>query len=384
MRVRIGDILSSPRQIKGGSPQGTLLGNLLFILTTDVIDQAEDYENILHSSGSSQGDSNGSNSSAEVTFQNIGNVDLGSEESGDLTIDATIEDRQVDDEIAVNKFVDDFLAIERILKTDGFDIYEEQSPTRMLHASGSQEMFNSLKRRAKEVGLTINEEKTQLLCISDSRGYETRSFIELGNRMTSGEEMKILGFYFHSRPDAAAHVSHLKEKYRKRAWIIRHLKKAGVPSSDLVSIYFSMVRSVLEYASGAFHTLLSQEETRELERLQRMSLKTIFGHHLSYEEILKQNGIQTLEERRSQALDKLAIKLSNNGRFKDWLPEQEFQHYNLRKELVYKEKYARTDRLYRSPLYAIRRRLNTITGTKTVEYAATASTAENENSNQKT
>ena len=38
MNVRIGSTLSSPRPIRGGSPQGTLLGNLLFTLSTNRIE----------------------------------------------------------------------------------------------------------------------------------------------------------------------------------------------------------------------------------------------------------------------------------------------------------------------------------------------------------
>ena len=42
MRARIGNTLSDPLTIKGGSPQGTLLGNLLFTLTTDKIEEDPD------------------------------------------------------------------------------------------------------------------------------------------------------------------------------------------------------------------------------------------------------------------------------------------------------------------------------------------------------
>ena len=35
MLFRVGDSLSSPRPLNGGSPQGTLLGNFMFIITTD-------------------------------------------------------------------------------------------------------------------------------------------------------------------------------------------------------------------------------------------------------------------------------------------------------------------------------------------------------------
>ena len=39
MRFKIGNTLSTPRPLKGGSPQGTLLGNFMFIITTDSLEE---------------------------------------------------------------------------------------------------------------------------------------------------------------------------------------------------------------------------------------------------------------------------------------------------------------------------------------------------------
>ena len=39
MKLKVGDTLSEGRNIRGGSPQGTLLGNFLFIITTDNLEQ---------------------------------------------------------------------------------------------------------------------------------------------------------------------------------------------------------------------------------------------------------------------------------------------------------------------------------------------------------
>ena len=38
MRVRVGNVFSDPKHVKGGSPQGSILGNYLFCLTTDNLD----------------------------------------------------------------------------------------------------------------------------------------------------------------------------------------------------------------------------------------------------------------------------------------------------------------------------------------------------------
>lgn len=41
MCFKVGNSLSSSRKLRGGSPQGTILGNFLFILTTDELELAE-------------------------------------------------------------------------------------------------------------------------------------------------------------------------------------------------------------------------------------------------------------------------------------------------------------------------------------------------------
>ena len=39
MRVRVDQDMSDPLQINGGSPQGTLLGNLIFIVATSELEK---------------------------------------------------------------------------------------------------------------------------------------------------------------------------------------------------------------------------------------------------------------------------------------------------------------------------------------------------------
>ena len=90
------------------------------------------------------------------------------------------------------------------------------------------------------------------------------------------------------------------------------------------------------------------------------TLKTIFGYKKSYAAALEDSGLEPLYERRQTCFDRFAIKLANNPDYNHWLPRTVFTGYDLREELIYVEKFAATDRLRNSPLYAIRRRLNEI------------------------
>ena len=67
--------------------------------------------------------------------------------------------------------------------------------------------------------------------------------------------------------------------------------------------------------------------------------------------------MRTLDERRKQALKKFAEKAVASPQFTHWFPKNQNQT-SQRLGKVYEEKHARSDRLYYSPLYTMRRALN--------------------------
>ena len=80
----------------------------------------------------------------------------------------------------------------------------------------------------------------------------------------------------------------------------------------------------------------------------------------SYTELLERANIPSLASRRLRMVDKFILKAAAHPSHKHWFPAKQMSGYGLRNELVYKEKKARTSRLYNSPLYFYRRRLNCI------------------------
>ena len=113
-------------------------------------------------------------------------------------------------------------------------------------------------------------------------------------------------------------------------------------------MYKTLIRPVIEYMSSIYYSRLTLDQRKELEKLQRNVLNA---------EALEMSGLQTLEERRQDCFDRFAIKLANNEEYSSWLPKTKFTGYNLRKEVIYDEYFAATDRLRNNPLYPIRRRL---------------------------
>ena len=116
----------------------------------------------------------------------------------------------------------------------------------------------------------------------------------------------MLSFVFGRRPTAAAHVMHIKKKFYCTLWVIRHMQKANTSKADLVAIYKTYILPVIEYCSAVYHHLLTVEFDCELEQLQSVALKLIFGRKTFYALAMKNAGLRTLRQRQNENFERLA------------------------------------------------------------------------------
>ena len=107
-----------------------------------------------------------------------------------------------------------------------------------------------------------------------------------------------------------------------------------------------------------FHSMLTDGQDESLERLQTHALKCIYGPGISGRRMREMAGLDTLRDRRIAQCDRFASKCANSERFSDWFPKNLARRSTKRKEEMYKEEYASCNRLYNSPLFYMRRRLN--------------------------
>jgi hypothetical protein len=202
-------------------------------------------------------------------------------------------------------------------------------------------------------------EKTAILAISDAQGYEPEIYFEeaggkeLSSKASTG---KFLGFTFGSKPNVTAHIDSVVKKTRRKLWILRHLRAFGFSETELVEVYTSIIRAGIEFSSVVYHSMLTGEQVKTLERLQYQSLKCIFGLQLSYRAVLEAANLQPLSERRELACEKFAKKCVN-GKYSHWFPLKQ-RRPGLREQKIYLEQYARCDRLRNTPVFYMRRLLN--------------------------
>ena len=179
-----------------------------------------------------------------------------------------------------------------------------------------------------------------------------------GDEIQCSDSMVLLGFKFSNRPNVSAHIDLIVNKFNIRLWLIRHLIQAGVDQKDIVTIFATVIRPVIEYAAPVYQPMMTATHVEQIKKLQQRALKVIYGQKTSYSKTLEASGLPTLAERRKEIMKKFVKKISISKTFERWIPTHRPYSYGLRNELKYQEENAHTERLYNSPIFYIRRLLN--------------------------
>ena len=264
----------------------------------------------------------------------------------------------IDRPLSCMKYVDDCLSIEKLPFLGGERVNANGVENIPVRAVKSESHFRTVEYNAERKGMQINALKTKMFCISNAWSYLPHPYLLTtdGTVLRPSETLKILGCHFSSVPTVREHLRVMLKKFKCRIWSLRHLKRNGFTQGELVRAYVAMIRP---YCSVVFHSLITQSDSNELERVQGQALKVIFGWKHSYRELLAKSGLERLETRREARFIKLAEKMSESPRFSTWFPRQLYRgEVATRRREKFKIYPSTTERYKRSPLNQMRRRLN--------------------------
>ena len=246
MSVRVGNEKSNPRSVPGGSPQGSIMGNFLFCSTTNTFTQLDGESRSLtpyisdnistdtNTSGSPQASrpnetchiSTPSARGQFAQFRPPGNLeDLeGSYESVDDSFDFfrarqrysfdTSSSDSAPDTTAIKTvsetgksienyvYIDDFNAPETLNIKNAMSHITTHKCSLDVRAIKSERLFTRINEKAEEIGMRVNSEKTQMLCIHPCINNTVKTHIvHEEERITSTDDLKI-NIRFHFRHQA--------------------------------------------------------------------------------------------------------------------------------------------------------------------------------------
>ena len=103
--------------------------------------------------------------------------------------------------------------------------------------------------------------------------------------------------------------------------LLHKIVKLSAPVEDMVEIYTSYIRSILEQSCTVWHSSLTQENTQDLERVQKSAVRIILGeNYTTYEEGLQSLMLAKLSDRREKLSLKFAKKCLTNDLTSDLFP----------------------------------------------------------------
>ena len=137
------------------------------------------------------------------------------------------------------------------------------------------------------------------------------------------------------------------------------MKKAGVSDEDLKFFYIMKIRSVLESNAVVFHSMMTNDDTDDLERVQRNVVRTIMGQRYNdYDSALDFLNLESLEKRRETLCLTFALKCLRNPKFRHWFELTPQNPYSLRETRKFLEPLCHKERYFNSPLVYLERLLN--------------------------
>ena len=333
MTICVDGYYTAPVPITRGSPQGSVLGCLLYCVTTQLLTRR------LRDSGTSR------------------------------KLSPTRRHRVLDRERRRHRpappeaflYVDDTTVFDGVPMETGTRHLTTGTTREVFESLALEEDFDCLSLRAEDIGMKINTKKTQLLVVSPANGCLTKACItpEGSDTIKLADRMKLVGFKFGDLPSASPHVDTIEEMYKAKKWMLYRLRDAGIKGRLLYRLYCCYVQSSIEYCSPVYHALLNKGQEEQLEKIQRHVLRICFGTATPVEDIMEVNGIETLKARRERRCDAFIAKAWNNPRFSHtWFPRRSNVPWNVRARRQVEEVRAATARRHNSSLAFMKRRLN--------------------------
>ena len=257
------------------------------------------------------------------------------------------------------KYVDDTTVVKIVSKELGVRHISTASPQEVIPAPLLEPLMVELIQEVESKGMRVNCAKTQMIVISNDTGYNVSAAITAGGvQIQSVDSMKLLGFMV-SGSGMAAQVAFIKTKFRRKFWSLIHLRRSGIQGDHLFILYCLLLRPVIESNSVVYHSMLNRSQANDIEKLQKKVLRLCYGNFMSHPNLCEEKSVETMEERRSNAIRKFTSNVMKNDRFANkWLVRREEVHVNLRDRRPLIENAARTSRYLNSPLLFIQKTAN--------------------------
>ena len=169
--------------------------------------------------------------------------------------------------------------------------------------------------------LSINQSKSKAMLFNRAKKHDfsLELCLEPGNRLEVVEQMKLVGYQLRSDLKTISNTQYIIRRAWKRMWVVRRLKSLGASDKELLSVLRAQVLSVLQFATPAWSTLITEKESAQIESVLKTGLYLVYGkRYESFSWALRQANILSLREQRQKVFSNFTKGCINSDKFKKW------------------------------------------------------------------
>ena len=225
----------------------------------------------------------------------------------------------------------------------------------------SQFYIDRISEWTEKQRMTISEEKSKTMIVNFSKKHQFTTRLKLKKKnIEVVESMKILGKIITSKLDWNKNTKTLVSRVNKQMAFIRKMHSFGASQNEMVHLWITYCRSVLEQSAVVWQANLTQENRDDLERYQKSFAKLILKRkYITYEQAIEHLNLPKLEFRRKSLFLKFAQSCLANEKMRHLFPLNRKTHkYNLRTIQKYYVQNSNTQRLRKSPVIYMQNLLN--------------------------
>ena len=146
--------------------------------------------------------------------------------------------------------------------------------------------------------LRLNPLKCKVLRVAFTHRQLQPAQFQLGMQVIPDcQQVKLLGVIIRSDLKWTDHVNHITSKASRKLYLIRLLKRFGMPLSDLITVFTAYIRPILAYCCIVWNSSLTQQQSAKIETMQKRALRIIVGaQYESYNQALETCNVISLIE----------------------------------------------------------------------------------------
>jgi len=161
---------------------------------------------------------------------------------------------------------------------------------------------DKLVHQSEEIRMNVNAHKTKMLI--GPMAKDPPPLLSLcGATVEWVPVLKLLGVHASSDLKWTKHIDAMVSKAASHLYFLKQLRRADVPTRELLHFYTTVVRPVLEYACPVWHLGLTVAHSDLLKSVQRRAIRIIYPD-ANYKTSLIVAGINTFYERREVLIAK--------------------------------------------------------------------------------